>query len=114
MKWLIAVGLAALSACSSIPVALAPGAEQVRVTNVAGDVADCAPVGNLQVQWTSEGMLAGGTRIVQIRNQTIGFAGNAAFVTDGDLAYPEAGVAYRCPNQSRPADPSPAFATPPS
>jgi len=85
--------LAGISACTTFK--LAPGADQVRVTNLAADVKGCTPVGNIKVP---EGKVAlFGNQVNLVRNQTIGFGGNAAFVTEGTLRYPETGIAYRCP-----------------
>jgi len=91
--------LAVLSACAPIPFVLAPGAAQVRVTNVAADVAGCSPVGNIQVPSDGGGFVSVGRALGQLKNQAIGFGGNAAFVTDGTLDIPEAGIAYHCPEQ---------------
>jgi hypothetical protein len=35
-----------------------------------------------------------------LKNQTVGLGGNAAFVTEGTLRMPQAGVAYKCPSRS--------------
>jgi hypothetical protein len=90
-KCLAASCLVGFTACTPIPFALAPGAAQVRVTNVAADVAGCAPVGNIQVPRDA------GHALGQLKNQTIGFGGNAALVTDGTLDFPNVGIAYHCP-----------------
>jgi len=85
--------LLGLAACASF--VLAPGAAQVRVTNTAGDVVGCAPVGNLRVPQT--GGALDHNSVGHLQNQTVGLGGNVAFVTDGTLRMPKAGVAYRCP-----------------
>jgi hypothetical protein len=87
-----------LSACT--PFVLAPGAAEVRVTSAAGDVVSCAPVGNLQAPKDSSGAIDVLHVLGQFRNQTVGLGGNVAFVTEGSLSFPKAGVAYRCPPQS--------------
>jgi hypothetical protein len=86
-----------LAACT--PFVLAPGAEQVRVTNVAGDVVDCAPVGNLRVPKDAGGVVDAAHALDQLKNQTVGLGGNVAFVTEGMLDIPTAGVAYHCPSR---------------
>ena len=89
-KCFVASCLVGLAACNHIPFALAPGAAQVRVTNVAAEVEGCTPVGNIQVPNETPNALG------HLKNQTIGFGGNAAFVTDGTLEFPNVGVAYHC------------------
>jgi hypothetical protein len=84
-----------LSACA--PFVLAPGAAEVRVTNVPADVVGCAAVGNIRVPQDSSGMLDIARAVGQMKNQTIGLGGNVAFVTDGSPRFPAAGVAYHCP-----------------
>jgi hypothetical protein len=96
-KRFIAACLVSLSGCAPLPFALAPGAEQVRVTNVAADVADCKPVGNIQVPKDGDGFVSVRFALGQLKNQAIGLGGNAAFVTDGTQEIPKAGVAYQCP-----------------
>jgi hypothetical protein len=91
----VAVCLTFLPACTSF--ALAPGAETVRVTNLAADVSGCTAVGNIQVPRNSDGFIAAGLASGQFKNQAIGFGGNAAFVTEGTPGIPVAGIAYRCP-----------------
>ena len=97
-KWFVAGCLVGLASCT--PVVLAPGAEQVRVTNVAGDVVDCAPVGNLRVPKDANGVVDFVHALGQLKNQTVGLGGNLAFVTEGTPSVPAAGVAYHCPSQS--------------
>ena len=72
------------SAC--VTTVLAPGADKVRITSIPADVAGCKAVGNIEMP---KDAAFNGDNIV--RNQTIGFGGNTAFVTVG------AGVAYLCP-----------------
>lgn len=92
-RLLACVFMTGLSACA--PFRLAPGADQVRVTNRGADVAGCAPVGNLKIPEGQASLF--GNQLDIFKNQAIGFGGNAAFVTQGTLRYPEAGVAYQCP-----------------
>jgi hypothetical protein len=97
-KSLLAVCLFGIPACT--PFVLAPGAEQVRVTNVSTDVVDCAPVGNIQVPKDANGLVDIGHTVGQLKNQTIGLGGNVAFVTEGTPSFPTAGVAYHCPSRA--------------
>jgi hypothetical protein len=76
----------------SIP--LAPGAEQVKITSNAADVAACTAVGNLNNS---------GGDVSVARNQAIGLGGNTIFDTTLPHFpfYPEmvrTGVIYRCGN----------------
>jgi len=71
-------------------VALAPGADQVKLTHNVADVASCTAVGN--VTGLSDRI---GTLDIEplLRNRTIGLGGNTVFLTNGE----QEGVAYRCP-----------------
>jgi hypothetical protein len=100
-KWFVALCLAGLSACTTF--ALAPGAAQVRVTNVAADVAGCTPVGNIRIPKDSGGLLEPGIAQGQLKNEAVGFGGNTAFVTEGTPGIPVAGIAYRCPGKQEPS-----------
>jgi len=83
---LIALVLPVLAGCETT--ALAPGADKVRLTSNPSDVANCKAVGNLAPP------KADTANVIPenvIRDQTIGFGGNTAFVTVG------AGIAYQCP-----------------
>ena len=75
-------------------VTLAPGADQVRMTQNPGDVVNCKPVGNIRVPTNS------GAEIVNnesnIRNQVVGLGGNVAFMTSQGLSE-STGIAYKCP-----------------
>jgi hypothetical protein len=76
----------------------APGSDTVRITRVAGDVAGCTAVGNVNAHLGTDekGPIVGDQ--VKFRNQVIGFGGNVGFVTlDGTYTTPAEGVAYRCP-----------------
>ena len=81
----VALLAASLGACAITP---APGAERVRVTTSAADVASCKPVGNIN----SSGAQTGSPEM-QFRNETVGYGGDTLFVTD---EYRMIGIAYRC------------------
>ena len=97
-KKVVAGCLIGLAACT--PLILAPGAAQVRVTSVAGDVVNCAAVGNLRVSKDADGLVDIAHALGQFKNQTVGLGGNVAFVTEGMPSIPTAGVAYHCPTRS--------------
>jgi hypothetical protein len=75
-------------------VSLAPGADKVRITKNASDVADCSAVGNITLPRNAQGQAESLDVDTEFRNQTVGLGGNTAFVTSsiGGQA-----VAYRCP-----------------
>ena len=98
LKGLLACCLIGLAACT--PFTLAPGAAQVWVTKSSAEVAGCAPVGNLQVPTNGDGSLDIFHALGHLQNQTIGLGGNVAFVTEGTLRIPKAGVAYKCASRS--------------
>jgi hypothetical protein len=78
-----------LSGCVEIP--LAPGADQVRITRSAAEVAACRAVGNIE-------KISGGTwddKQRQMKNQAVGLGGNVIFNTMTGLD--PSGVVYRCP-----------------
>jgi Domain of unknown function (DUF4156) len=79
-----------LSAC----VTLAPGADQVRITNKASGVQTCKALGNIQVPKNHQGLLDAQN---QFRNQAGELGSNVALVTEGSVSVPVAGIAYRCP-----------------
>lgn len=83
---------ALLTAC--VTVALAPGADKVRVTANAQEVASCSAVGNIRVPRDEKGSPPVANPTDEMRNQTLGLGGNTAFVTSAVLGE---GVAYRCP-----------------
>jgi hypothetical protein len=86
-----------LAGCASTEVAV-PGADTIRITRVAGDVASCTAVGNVKAHLGSDGNGPIVGDEVKFRNQVIGFGGNVGFVTlDGAYKSPAEGVAYRCP-----------------
>jgi len=96
IKPLIAACPLSLTACT--PLVLAPGAAQVRVTNLPADVTGCTAVGNVRVPEETSGMLDAGRAVGTMQNQTIGFGGNVALVTEGTPRMPVAGIAYKCPS----------------
>jgi hypothetical protein len=91
-KWrLAAIAAIGLATTGCVTVALAPGAEKVKITKNASDVASCKAVGNVKSP------LIGYDAInATLQNQTLGLGGNTVFVT-GTAAESEAGVAYSCP-----------------
>ena len=89
----VAIGL---TACATVTPA--PGADKVRVTKNASDVAACTAVGNIKVPLNpSTGTVDIANAATEFRNQTIGLGGNTGFVTYGLESTPAEGVAYRCP-----------------
>jgi starvation-inducible outer membrane lipoprotein len=82
-----------LSGC----VTLAPGADQVRITDKASDVGTCKALGNIQVPMNGQQPVDGFSAQTQFRNQAVGLGSNVALVTQGFVGVPVAGIAYRCP-----------------
>jgi len=79
------------SSCVTVP--LAPGADKVKLTQNAADVAGCKPVGNVSTEPNLDWQFVE----AHLRNRTVGLDGNALFLTQTTgLALVE-GVAYRCP-----------------
>ena len=78
-------------------VTLAPGADQVRLTNKPAEVGGCKALGNIRVPRNDQGLVDGASAQKQFRNQTVGLAGNVALVTEGFVSIPVAGIAYHCP-----------------
>jgi hypothetical protein len=78
-------------------VTLAPGADQVRLTNKPADVGACKALGNIQVPRNDQGLVDGASAQTQFRNQAVGLGGNVALVTQGFMSIPAAGIAYHCP-----------------
>jgi hypothetical protein len=81
----------ALGTAGCVNIALAPGAENVKTTKNASDVASCKAVGDV----LSKPMGPTATN-ADLRNKTLGLGGNTIFVTaaNGDSVE---GVAYSCP-----------------
>lgn len=86
-----AIALIGLVTAGCVTVALAPGAEKVKITKVTGDVASCKAVGNVTAPMQ-------GTEAINatLQNQTLGLGGNTVFVT-GPEGQAIGGVAYNCP-----------------
>jgi hypothetical protein len=93
LKKLLAVSLVGLPACA--PYVLAPGAADVRLTNLSADVSSCTAVGNVQLPTNSNGVDLRNAQ-GRLKNQAIGLGANVVLVTEGLLGTPTAGVAYRC------------------
>lgn len=75
-----------------VTVALAPGADKVRLTKNPADVTTCKVVGNVRRP-------PGGSSFdsePSIRNQAVGLGGNTVFISQADLSGPLQGVAYQC------------------
>jgi len=88
-------GSVLLAACATVT--LAPGADKVKVTQLAADVAGCTAVGNIQVPKLSNGDDNLDFSGSEFRNLIVGLGGNTGLVTHSVLSAPEEGVAYRCP-----------------
>jgi hypothetical protein len=89
--------LIALAILVGACVTLAPGADQVRLTNKPADVEVCKALGNIQVPKDNQGLVDGASAQNQFRNQAVGLGGNVALVTEGFVSTPVAGIAYHCP-----------------
>ena len=77
------------SSCVPATMTLAPGADRVKLTRNAADVAGCKVVGNVAVVIGRDDLRF---REDLLRNRTVGLDGNTVFLT---TSYE--GVAYRCP-----------------
>jgi hypothetical protein len=98
--WAIISMATVLAACVATPIALAPGADQVRITKNSADVTSCAAVGNVDAH---QYPLDHGNAMRQMQNEATGLGGNTLFLTfdpaDHMINPPNAyatGVAYRC------------------
>jgi hypothetical protein len=91
LRLVLASSVLLASSCAIVPtVTLAPGAERVRLTKNASDVAECKPVGYVSVVPDMNRQYVE----YQQRNRTIALDGNTLlFTMSGDYE----GVAYRCP-----------------
>jgi YD repeat-containing protein len=58
------------------------------------DVANCTAVGYTKATRNDNGGFDPPTADTELRNQTVGLAGNTAFISSGSLSVPLAGVAY--------------------
>ena len=79
----------ALITCSCVTAPLAPGADNVKLTQNAADVAGCKAVGNVSLILGRDDLRS---REALLRNRTVGLDGNTVFLTTSLK-----GVAYRCP-----------------
>jgi hypothetical protein len=77
----------ALTACQEIP--LVPGADKVKFTSTAADVASCKAMGNVSVPPDTGGING---PLNALANRAVGLNANVVFL-DGAGA---SGVAYRC------------------
>lgn len=92
---LLAACAAVLNACASIT--LAPGADQVHLTDKSSEVVTCKSRGNITVPKNEQGLVDMAVAQKQFRNQVVGLNANVGLVTEGLMRFPSAGVAYRCP-----------------
>jgi len=85
----VVVACAIAGGCNVVSLALAPGAEQVKITRVPADVASCHPVGNVR---------HADSPLTDLRNVVVGLDGNTLFVTvEAAQSGIIEGIAYRCP-----------------
>ena len=77
-------------------VVVAPGADKVRLTSKAADVAACKPVGNIKTPEASPGLVSIPYAETQFRNLAVGLGSDVALVTEGSVSIPVAGIGYRC------------------
>jgi hypothetical protein len=78
-------------------VVVAPGADKVRLTGKATDVATCKAVGNIKTPEVSPGLVSIAYAETQFRNLAVGLGSDVALVTEGSVSVPVAGIGYRCP-----------------
>lgn len=97
MKARVLIGATGIAILLMACVAPAPGADKIRITKSATDVANCSAVGNVRVPVETQSQIDIGNADTQFRNQVIGLGGNTAFVTSSSLGIPVGGIAYRCP-----------------
>ena len=92
----VAIGVACSllgTACAAFQIpqgTLAPGADQVKMTEDLRDVTWCEIAGNVK-------LAPDRPSANQFHNQVLGLHGNVGLVTLGGLKYPTEGIAYRCP-----------------
>jgi hypothetical protein len=84
-----AFGALAAGCVTVVPV---PGADKVRLTNTAADVAACTAKGNVSAPVSVDPGQVLGT----LRNQAVGLGANTVFIADAN-ADTDSGVAYHCP-----------------
>jgi hypothetical protein len=90
-RGLAAIAVLGLGTAGCVTVALAPGAEKVKITKEASDVASCKAIGNVKAQ-----PMGPEATNATLQNQALGLGGNTIFVT-GASGVSVAGVAYSCP-----------------
>ena len=91
----VAAMLATLIAgCATVTAA--PGADKIRLTGNAADVATCKAVGNIKTPQVSPGLVSGFVAEKQFRNLAVGLGSDVALVTEGTVSVPVAGIGYRC------------------
>lgn len=88
----VAAAIVLGTGCANPP--LAPGADKVKITRIADDVASCKPVGNIHLD--CKNTINVGTEPI-VRNQVVALGGNTVFVTGGTFGAICGGVAYSCP-----------------
>jgi hypothetical protein len=76
---------------------VAPGADIVRLTSKAADVAACKAIGNIKTPKASPGLVSIPYAETQFRNLAVGLGSDVALVTEGSVSVPVAGIGYRCP-----------------
>jgi hypothetical protein len=76
-----------------VTVALAPGADKVRLTKNPADVTTCKVVGNVKRPPDSSSL----DIEPSIRNQAVGLGGNTVFISQEDISGALQGVSYQCP-----------------
>jgi len=80
--------------CTTITAA--PGADNIRLTDNAADVAACKAVGNIKTPQVSPGLVNSFVAEKQFRNLAVGLGSDVALVTEGTVSVPVAGIGYRC------------------
>jgi hypothetical protein len=97
----VVVAVCSLTAgCASV--SLTPGADQIKVTDVAADVAACAPLGHLAA---AQVMMTDPDAERQMRNETLDLGGNTLLLTP---PLNRTGIAYRCGDARTPSARAPA------
>jgi hypothetical protein len=90
----VAVMLATLIVgCATVTVA--PGADKIRLTGNAADVATCKAAGNMKTPEVSPGLVSSFVAEKQFRNLAVGLGSDVALVTEGTVSVPVAGIGYR-------------------
>jgi len=84
-------------------VAVAPGADKMRLTGNAADVATCKAVGNIKTPEVSPGLMNSFFAEKQFRNLAVGLGSDVALVTEGTVSVPVAGMAIVVPESARSA-----------